>query len=99
MQNLFVIIVTFTKPKEEVEKYLEAHRNFLDYALKNGTLMLSGAQNPKVGGVIIGRFWSLDEAQAFVHQDPLCVADVASYEVTEFSPSRCIPEFEGYLRS
>ncbi len=99
MRNVFVIVIKYTKPLTEVEKYLEAHRNFLDSAIKNGTLMLSGAQNPRIGGVIIGRFWSLDEAQAFVHQDPFSVADVASYTVTEFTPSRFAPEFEGYLQS
>lgn len=92
MKNIFVITVTFKAPTSEIEIYMEAHRGFLDDALKAGTLMMSGGRNPKVGGVIICKFWSMDEAQAFIHQDPLCVADVADYDVVEFTPSRCAPE-------
>ncbi len=92
MQNLFVITVTFMQPLAEVEKYMDAHRDFLDEALKSGVLLISGGRNPKVGGVIICKFWSMDEAQAFVHQDPLCVANVADYDVVEFTPSRFAPE-------
>lgn len=98
MQNLFVITVTFTEPTSEVERYIDAHRNFLDEALKNGVLLISGAQKPKIGGVIIGRFWSMDEAEAFVHQDPLNIANVARYEIVEFSPSRYPPEIATILK-
>lgn len=97
MKNIFVITVTFTEPHSEVEKYMEAHRNFLDDALKSGSLIMSGGQNPKVGGVIVCKFWSKDEAQAFIHADPLNVADVAKYEIVEFCPSRCASEIKDYL--
>jgi uncharacterized protein YciI len=97
MKNIFVITVTFKAPMSEVEKYMEAHRGFLDDALKSGVLMMSGGRNPKVGGVIVCKFWSMDEAQAFIHQDPLCVADVADYDVVEFSPSRCADEIKDFM--
>ncbi len=97
MQNLFAITVTFTQPLAEVEKYMDAHRNFLDEALKSGVLLISGGRNPKVGGMIVCKFWSMDEAQAFVHQDPLCVADVADYDVVEFTPSRCAEAIKDFM--
>jgi uncharacterized protein YciI len=97
MKNIFVITVTFTEPHSEVERYMEAHRNFLDDALKSGSLIMSGGQNPKVGGVIICKFWSRDEAQAFTHSDPLNVANVAKYEIVEFYLSRCATEIKDYI--
>jgi uncharacterized protein YciI len=88
MKNIFVITVTYTKPMEEVERYLEAHREFLDKGYKKGVLLLSGAQVPRIGGVIIGKFWSKEEAEAFIHTDPFFVAQVAKYDIVEFVPSK-----------
>ncbi|MDD3467999.1 MAG: YciI family protein [Campylobacterales bacterium] len=92
MRNIFVITVTYTKPLEEVEKYLEDHREFLANGYKKGFLLLSGAQVPRVGGIIIGRFWSKEEAEAFIHKDPFFVAKVAEYNITEFVASKYAAE-------
>jgi uncharacterized protein YciI len=97
MQNIFVITVTYTKPIVEVEIYLEAHRNFLTDGYSRGILIMSGPQNPRVGGVIIGKFWSMDEAKAFIHADPFDVANVASYDIAEFVPSRYADEIKGFI--
>jgi uncharacterized protein YciI len=97
MRNIFVITVTYTKSIVDVEKYLEAHREFLAEGYAKGFLMMSGAQNPRIGGVIIGRFWSKEEAEAFVHIDPFFVADVAKYDIVEFVPSKYAEDIEGYI--
>lgn len=97
MRNIFVITVTYTKPLEEVEKYLQDHRDFLANGYKKGVLLLSGAQVPRVGGVIIGRFWSKEEATAFIHTDPFFVAKVADYNIVEFVASKYASELEGYF--
>lgn len=97
MRNIFVITVTYTKPLEEVEKYLEDHREFLANGYKNGALLLSGAQKPRIGGVIIGRFWSKEEAEALIHTDPFFVAQVAKYDIVEFVASKYASELEGCL--
>jgi len=97
MKNIFVITITYTKPISEIERYLEAHRNFLTDWYEKGVLMMSGPQNPRIGGVIIGRFWSMDEAQAFIHADPFNVADVADYDIVEFVPSRYANEIKDFV--
>ena len=45
MKNIFVILVTYEKPIEEVERHLEAHREFLAEGYKNGILMMSGSKS------------------------------------------------------
>jgi uncharacterized protein YciI len=97
MRNIFVITVTYTKTIEEVEKYLEDHREFLANGYKKGVLLLSGAQVPRVGGIIIGRFWSKEEATAFVHADPFFVAKVAEYDIVEFAASKYADDLEALL--
>ena len=71
MKNVFVMIVTYQKPMDEVEKHLEAHRAFLADGYKSGALMTSGGQNPRIGGVIVGRFGSKDEAKRIYLKRPV----------------------------
>ena len=97
MKNVFVIIVTYQKPMDEVEKHLEAHRAFLADGYKSGTLMMSGGQNPRIGGVIVGRFGSKDEANEFISKDPFFAHSVAKYELTEFVPSKYADEIKDYI--
>jgi uncharacterized protein YciI len=89
---LFVFIVTFTKDKSEVEKYMSGHREFLDKALLDGVLVMSGGKATKDGGVIIAKLGSLNEAHSFIDKDPLKINCVAGYEVYEFTPSRMADE-------
>lgn len=95
--SLFVFIVTFTKDKSEVEKYMGGHREFLDKALADGLLVMSGGRATKTGGIIIARLGSLDEANAFIGTDPLKVNSVAEYEVHEFAPSRMPDEIKDWI--
>lgn len=95
--NLFLIVVTFSKPAEEVEAFLPQHREFLKKAFDEGVLMVSGSQNPRVGGVIIGRFEDRPMAESFIQGDPFYMADVADYEIVEFVPSRAIPQLSQWL--
>jgi len=97
VRNIFVMTIIYTKPIVEVEKYIEAHREFLTDGYEKEFLVMSGAQNPRVGGVIIGKFWSMEEAEAFAHTDPFFVADVAKYDIVEFVPSKYAKEIERYI--
>jgi len=99
MKNMFVMTVTYTKPMDEVNAHLEAHRAFLAKGYEDGALMMSGGQNPRVGGIIIGRFDDKAVAQAFVASDPFYINDVASYEIVEFVPSKFAKELESYIKS
>lgn len=99
MKNLFVMIVTYIKPMDEVNAHLEGHRAFLAKGYEDGVLMMSGGQNPRVGGVIVGKFDDKSAALEFVGLDPFYINDVASYDVVEFVPSKYIKELESYIKS
>ncbi len=86
MKNLFCILVTYTKPIGEIEQILGEHRAYLQKGYDAGVLLVSGPQNPKVGGCIIGRFVDKDHAEAFTHNDPYYLNNAATYEIIEFSP-------------
>lgn len=95
---MFLIQVTYTKPIEVIDKHLAEHRSFLDKFYASGNLICSGPQNPRVGGIIICNFSSVDEAKNFTHQDPFFINKIASYEITEFNPVKYAKDFENFVK-
>ena len=52
---MFLIIVDYKKPLEEVERYLAEHWAFLDRYFAQGKLLCTGPQNSRTGGVIVSK--------------------------------------------
>lgn len=94
---MFVILVTYKKPLEEVEKYLAAHRAFLDRHYADRTLLCSGAQHPRTGGVILCRAADRAAAEALTHEDPFYTNGIADYTIIEFAATKYLPGFEQFL--
>lgn len=65
---MFLIIVDYKKPLEEVERYLAEHRAFLDRYFAQGKLLCTGPQNPRTGGVIVSKAANRAEAEAFTRK-------------------------------
>ena len=83
---MIVIKLTYKKPITEVDKYLQTHREFLDYHYKQGLLVASGPMNPRVGGIIIAATRDKKALETIMAKDPFALADVADYEFIEFTP-------------
>lgn len=49
---MFIAVLTYKKPLNEVDKYLQAHRDYLAEHYAAGDFIASGLQNPRIGGVI-----------------------------------------------
>ncbi len=86
MNHLFVCLVHYTKPLEEVLQKLDVHRAYLKKGYDKGILLASGARNPRDGGIIIGKFTNKDEAVRFSQADPFTQHNLARYEIFEFEP-------------
>lgn len=93
MQSVFVIMVKYVKPIEEVDVFLSEHRAFLDEYYAKGVLLCSGRQMPRVGGVILARCNDRARIWEVVKQDPFYVNGVAEYDVTEFVPNKAATGF------
>lgn len=94
---MFVILVNYVKPIEEVDRHLAAHRAFLDQHYAAGSLICSGPQNPRTGGVIVSRAATRAEAERVVAQDPFRIHGIAEYTLIEFSPVKFAEGFEKFL--
>ncbi len=83
---MFIVKLNYKVPVSEVEKYQQAHREFLDYYYKLGLILASGPLNPRTGGIILALTQDKDYLESILQQDPYCLAEVADYSFTEFVP-------------
>lgn len=82
---MFVVILNYLRPLDEVDAHLQAHRAYLAEQCANGTFLVSGPREPRTGGVILARATSLDELQRVLAHDPFHTQGIAAYEVVQFS--------------
>lgn len=93
----FVVEILFSVPFEQVEPVVPAHREFLQIGYDAGQLLMSGPQNPRVGGIVIARAESLEVVQALFAQDPYALNKVATYRFIEFNPVKRQPFLESWI--
>lgn len=84
---MLIAISTYLKPLTEVDVHREEHRKYLKSLHASGKLLISGRQNPPVGGVIIARIKSLDEFKLILAEDPFFKSGMVEYKITEFNPT------------
>ena len=83
---MFIIQLNYLVPITEVDKYLQAHREFLDYYYKQGLLVVSGPMKPRIGGIIIAATTDRDYLETIFQKDPYYLAEIAEYHFIEFTP-------------
>lgn len=94
---MFIFILTYQKPLNEVEKYLAMHRTYLDVNYKAGHFIASGRQEPRTGAVILCRAASKELALKIMKADPFYINQVATYDVIEFIPTKYAEGFERFI--
>ena len=95
---MFIIQLTYKVPLTEVDKYLQAHREFLDYHYKQGLLLASGPMKPRTGGIIIACTKDKAHLEEILKQDPFALAEIAEYQITEFSPIKHRDEIKALIQ-
>lgn len=83
---MFIIKLTYKTSLSEVDKYLQAHREFLDYHYKQGLLLASGPMKPRTGGIIIALTKDQPYLESILQKDPYHLADITDYQLIEFTP-------------
>lgn len=101
---MIIVQLTYKVALNEVDKYLQAHREFLDYYYKQGLLLASGPMKPRTGGIIIALTKDRAYLEEVLKNDPYCLAEIADYHLIEFTPvkhreelNRLIDSTEGKL--
>jgi uncharacterized protein YciI len=94
---MFVIMLNYVRPLNEVDVYLEAHRAFLAAQYAAGIFLMSGPKEPRTGGVVLARANTLDELHEVLARDPFQIHGIAAYEIVQFSPRAAAPGLEHLL--
>lgn len=95
---MFIILVSYVKPLDEIDRLLPDHLAFLEEAYQAGYFVLSGPQVPRTGGVILARAANRAVIEQLLQRDPFHIAGAATYNVIEVEPTRLAPEL-GLLQS
>ena len=94
---MFLVLLKYLKPLEEVELFLDEHVQFLDKYYNQGKFIFSGRRNPRTGGVILMKVDSEAEARQIINEDPFHQHNIAEYEVIEFFPTKYDPRFSSFM--
>jgi uncharacterized protein YciI len=89
---MFIISLTYIKPLEEVDALIEEHVEYLKKQYSLGNFIVSGRKVPRTGGVILASASSREEIKNIIALDPFYTYRIASYEITEFSPTMTMDE-------
>ncbi len=89
---MFIAILTYKKPLEEVDRHLQAHRDYLAVHYAAGDFIASGPQTPRVGGVIMMKAESRAAVDSIIAQDPFNINGIADYRIVEFTPTMFVSE-------
>ncbi len=85
---MFIIELTYKKPLEIVDQYLEEHRSFLDDCYANQFFIASGPKNPRNGGIILSTLTDREHLEQLLNLDPFKINDIAEFGIIEFTPSK-----------
>ncbi len=84
---MFLLSLIYQVSLDQVDRFREAHIQFLKKYYAREKFICSGAKIPRTGGIILCRAESIDEVKKIISEDPFYKNGVAKYEITEFTPS------------
>ena len=84
---MFIAILTYKKPLEEVDRFLQTHRDYLAEHYAAGDFIASGPQTPRIGGVIMIKAANRASVDTIISQDPFNINGIAAYQIVEFKPT------------
>ena len=84
---MFIAILTYKKSLEEVDRFLQAHRDYLAEHYAAGDFIASGPQKPRNGGVIMIKAENRATVDSIIGHDPFNINGIADYQIVEFTPT------------
>ena len=85
---MFLVLLKFSKNKQQAPAYMAEHNAWLTQGFDNGHLQMAGSLKPGLGGCVLSLLSDRDEVVAYVEQDPFVQQDVVTYELLDIEPSR-----------
>jgi len=93
---MFLIVLTYKKSIEDIEKSLPDHVLFLNKHYENKKFIFSGRRNPRIGGIILVNSNNKEEVINIIQEDPFNKDGLADYEIIEFIPTKYDEQFSPF---
>ncbi|WP_149323984.1 MULTISPECIES: YciI family protein [Enterobacter] len=87
MSAVYIVILTYIKPLEEIDAAIPAHVEWLKKRYAEVIFLASGRRNPRNGGVILAKCESLASLEERLREDPFQALKLATVEIIPFEPS------------
>ncbi|MCP2121707.1 YciI family protein [Enterobacter mori] len=87
MSTVYIVILTYIKPLEEVDAAIPAHVEWLKKGYAEGIFLASGRRIPRNGGIIIAKSESPASLEERLREDPFQALKLATAEIILFEPS------------
>ena len=84
---MFLVDFKFIDVNLLTQELSQQHRAHLATAYNNGQLLFGGPKVPRTGGLIISMHDNQQELEELLDTDPIIGANLATYEIVEFSPA------------
>ena len=84
---MYAIILRYKVPLAAIEAQVDAHRQWLKAQYAAGKFLLSGPQQPRVGGFILAAAMERAALDDIVKGDPFHANGLADYEIIGISPT------------
>lgn len=89
---MYIVSITYKVPLDQIDKYLNAHVEYLKEQYAVGIFLASGRKVPRDGGIILAKAANKDELMKVLEKDPFNQNNLADYQITEFIPSMTCDE-------
>ncbi|MEM9242760.1 MAG: YciI family protein [Pseudomonadota bacterium] len=93
---MIIAELTYKKSLDEVNKFLEEHRKFLDNYYSQGIFIASGPKYPRDGGIILA-MTDKDNMMRIIKEDPFYCQEIADYKVVQFEANKYSRTFEAVI--
>ncbi|MCF6689264.1 YciI family protein [Raoultella terrigena] len=94
MSIIYVVVLTYIKPLEEVDSHISEHVEWLKQGYSDGVFLASGRRIPRNGGVILAKSDSIESLKARLSQDPFQKLKIANADIIPFDSSMSAPLLE-----
>lgn len=94
---MFLVLTTYIKPLDEIERLLPEHSVHLDRCYEAGKLVVSGRLEPRTGGFMLFDVETREEVLAILDRDPFKRSACLDYRVLELVPTKHAPEFGAFV--
>lgn len=94
MSVIYVVVLTYIKPLEEVDANIPEHVEWLKKGYADGVFLASGRRIPRNGGVILAKCDNIELLEERLSQDPFNKLNIAKTEIIPFDATMKSPLLE-----